>query len=230
VVAKGKSIPEPTDDCFSAKVTGYTTSPDFPVKNAFQPTLKSSYGNTFVTKVGRDGDALIYSTFLGGSVGEYTAGGIALDNHGHAYVTGGTGSPDFPTKNAFQNHLRSAPPFSGYNAFITKFDADGDALVYSTFLGGSFSDIALAIAVDAHHNAYATGVTYSFDFPTKNAFQSSNNAPGESTNAFVTKLDVDGDALVYSTYLGGSGAGMFANDDQGNAIAVDSDDMHMLLA
>ncbi len=201
------------DDDGNAYVTGSTNSTDFPLKNAFQTKNKGTEGffdNAFVTKLGADGDRLIYSTYLGGSGGN--AGfGIATDRWGHAYVTGfSRGSDDFPTtKNAFQRRSRDV---NGGNAFVTKFDRDGDALVYSTYLGGSGGDGAMGIAVDAEGHAYITGYTISSDFPTKNAFQ---KAYGDNEDAFVTKLDRDGDALIYSTYLGGS------NTDSSGAIAVD---------
>jgi hypothetical protein len=196
------------------------SSPDFPTKNAFQPTLGGSF-DAFVTKFDPTGN-LVYSTFLGGShtlpqasVQEAIddGAGIAVDAHGNAYVIGSTQSADFPTKNAFQNTLR------GYSAaFVTKFEVAGNALVYSTYLGGSgnpqlaAADGAYSIAVDAQGNAYVTGFSYSADFPTKNAFQKMLRG---QVDAFVTKLDAAGTALIYSTYLGGSGI------DDGSGIAVD---------
>jgi hypothetical protein len=201
----------------NAYVTGFTASPDFPTKNAFQNKLKDKTGdNAFVTKFNTVGE-LVYSTYLGGSgnplsvpPGDFGVG-IAVDRKGHAYVTGETNSPDFPTKNAFQGTLKS----SSGNAFVTKLDVDGDALVYSTYLGGSqgLENRGNAIAVNAHGNAYVTGFTRSTDFPTKNAFQHMLGGPS-ATNAFLTKFDADGDALVYSTYLGGS------EFDMGHGIAV----------
>jgi len=204
----------------SSYITGRTASSDFPIKNAFQKTLKGSQ-NAFVTKFDPAGCRLLYSTYLGGSF--FDAGlSVAVDAHGDAYVTGSTLSTNFPTKHAFQATLKS----SSGNAFVTKLDADGDSLVYSTYLGGSESsgsevdfsgDLGDGIAVDRYGNAYITGITASPDFPTKNAFQPALGGPLSATNAFVTKLDVDGDALVYSTFLGGSG--FF---DRGSAIAVDA--------
>jgi Beta-propeller repeat len=199
-----------------AYVTGYTASTDFPTKNAFQKTLKSPETNAFVTKLDAAGNELVYSTYLGGSSFDGDQGnGIAVDADDNAYVTGFTLSADFPTKNAFQENLKG-----GRNAFITKLDAAGCALIYSTYLGGSGGDQGNGIAVDADHNAYVTGFTLSADFPTKNAFQNKLKAHcSDCTNAFVTKLDRDGDSLVYSTYLGGASMPDFA--EVGNAIAVD---------
>ena len=148
---------------------------------------------------------LSYSTYLGGSGGGFGngdgGGGIAVDASGSAYVTGITHSPDFPTANPLQPALGTP----GGNAFITKLTADGSALVYSTYLGGSGvnGDTGNAIAVDQYGNAYVTGFTSSADFPTLNAFQPTLGGSG-ATNAFVASLDPTGQQLLYSTYLGGS--------------------------
>jgi len=195
------------DGSGNAYVTGSTGSTDFPTKNAFQPSRARGVVHAFVTKLDAGG-ALAYSTYLGGSGGD-GGSGIAVDGSGNAYVTGTTASTDFPTKNAFQ------PSFAGIsNAFVTKLDAGG-ALAYSTFLagGGDDSGIGYGIAVDGSGNAYVTGTTASTHFPTKNAFQPSHTGPGY--DAYVTKLDTGG-ALAYSTYLSGSGGG-----DTGYGIAVD---------
>ena len=132
-----------------------------------------------------------------------------MDPSGSAYVTGTTTSPDFPTANP----LKSAP--SGFEAFVTKLAPAGNALVYSTYLGGDGLDFGQAIATDASGNAYVTGHTYSSDFPVASPVQSALAASGQS-DAFVTKLDPNGSAFVYSTYLGGSEA------ETGEGIAVDS--------
>jgi photosystem II stability/assembly factor-like uncharacterized protein len=149
---------------------------------------------------------LSYSTYLGGSNLDWGFG-IAVDAAGNAYVTGQTWSTDFPTANPFQTNLKGL-----YNAFVTKLTADGASLVYSTYLGGS-ADRGSGIAVDAAGNAYVTGYTFSDNFPTVNPFQSTLKGP---FNAFVTKLAADGASLVYSTYLGGTGA------DSGSGIALDA--------
>ena len=194
----------------NAYVTGYTRSPDFPVTpGAFQATFSTS-GDAFVTKLNATGTALVYSTYLGGT-GNDDGRGIAVDSSGNAYVTGHTNSTDFPvTPGAFQSAL------SGTNtdAFVTKVNTTGTALVYSTYLGGTGSEQGYGIAVDASGNAYVTGRTYSTNFPvTPGAFQPTFSASGD---AFVTKLNTTGTALVYSTYLGGTGS------EYGNGIAVDA--------
>jgi hypothetical protein len=183
-----------------------------------------------VTKVTADGSALIYSTYLGGTGGEI-GHAIAMDAVGNAYITGDTDSPDFPTVNALQWNYGGTPHLYS-NAFITKLSADGSALVYSTYLGGSGFDVSNGIAVDAQGNAYVMGYTSSPNFPTANALQPVLNARNGRSNAFVAKLTADGSALAYSTYLGGSGSkyGDFgagiAMDAAGNAYVTGATDSH----
>ncbi|MBV9470761.1 MAG: SBBP repeat-containing protein, partial [Abitibacteriaceae bacterium] len=148
---------------------------------------------------------LSYSTYLGGNLADQ-ANAIAVDGAGNAYITGQTDSSNFPTANSTQTFG------GGTDVFVTKLSSTG-ALVYSTFLGGSGSDIGSAIAVDSAGNAYITGQTKSSDFPLANAYQS---LFGGGTDAFVTKLNASGSAPVYSTYLGG------LSNDVGSGIAVDS--------
>jgi len=193
----------------NAYVTGLTNSTDFPTTaGAFQTTIGSTQ-SAFVTKLNPTGSALVYSTYLGGSGGAEGTG-IAVDAAGNAYVTGDTNSTDFPTTaGAFQTTSSG-----GTDAFVTKLNPAGSALVYSTFLGGSSFDQGSGIAVDASGDAYVTGRTFSTDFPTtEDGFQTTF---GGARDAFVTKLNPTGSALVYSSYLGGSSL------DQGSGIAVDA--------
>jgi len=155
--------------------------------------------------------ALAYSTYLGGSQQEQGYA-IAVDSSGNSYVTGYTISKDFPTSYALQASNNSAFLY-GANAFVTKFNADGSALLYSTYLGGSGTASAYGVAVDSSGNAYVTGQTDSTDFPTVSPFQATYAGAQDS---FVTKLNAAGSALVYSTYLGGSG------NDEVYGIAVDA--------
>ncbi len=276
------------DSAGNAYVTGNARSPDFPTtERAFQPTYNGDsghyYGEAFVTKVNPSGTALVYSTFLGGS--DWTYGqGIAVDGMGNAYVTGYTQATNFPTYNAYQlsggafvtklnpsgselvystyitgavigraiavtssgnayvtgqvnsPYSSSLPSFTAtsqflgspanvtfdnVDAFVTEFDPAG-AMVYSVEFGGGGYDAGRGIVVDRQGNAIVAGVTQSADFPTTNAFQASfagdtyNDGGGD--DAFVTKLNASGTALLYSTYLGGSGG------DQANGIAVDTSD------
>jgi len=170
----------------------------------------------FVSKLNSTGSALLFSSYLGGSLSEY-GGAIALDGQGNAYISGDTYSADFPTKTPYQG-TRPGPD----NSFVTKINAAATQIVYSTYLGGTGTDIAYSIAVTSAGSAYVTGVTYSANFPTLNPLQA---AYGGGGDAFVTKLNTAGTGLVYSTYLGGTGFedGMdIAVDTAGNAYVTGS--------
>ncbi len=150
---------------------------------------------------------LDYSTYLGGNGNDF-AGGIAVDAFGSAYVVGTTASLDFPaTSNAVFPSLAGCDPGTNCeDAFIAKIDPSGTGLVYSTYLGGTADDFGTAITVDSSGNAYVTGSTNSSDFPTTpGALQRSCGGTCFNRDGFVTKLDPTGSALLYSTYLGGSG-------------------------
>jgi hypothetical protein len=164
--------------------------------------------------------ALSYSTYLGGSGGDM-AYAITVDTAGNAYVAGEASSTNFPvTPGAFQTTNPAG------SAFVTKLNPTGTALVYSTYLGGSSGATASGLAVDTSGNVYLTGDTGAIDFPvTPGAYQTTNRAAANGdTTAFVTKLNPTGTALLYSTYLGGSGLSTYTpySGDKGNAIAVDA--------
>jgi hypothetical protein len=196
-------------------VTGQTRSPDYPTTSgAFDRTFNGGIADAFVSKLNASGSALAYSTFLGGtdSTDEVDQGlGIAVRN-GTAYVTGESASADFPTTTGAFDRTFNGGTFPG-DAFVTKLNASGSALAYSTFLGGTFTDRGESIAVDGSGRASVTGFTVSTDFPTTSgAFDRTFN--GEQ-DAFVSKLNASGSALAYSTFLGGGNA-----DDAGHGIAV----------
>jgi hypothetical protein len=195
------------DGAGNAYITGSTGSSNFPTQNALQATSGGGSDDAFVAELNATGSALVYSTYLGGNGADWGTG-IAVDGAGNAYITGGTGSTNFPTQNALQ-----AANAGTANAFVSKINAAGTALVYSTYLGGSNYDYASGIALDSAGDAYVTGFTHSSNFPTHNPLQAANAG---SSDAFVAELDAAGTALVYSTYLGGNGA------DWGAGIAVDS--------
>ncbi len=215
------------DSTFHAYITGWTSSPDFPTTaGAFQrvfkaPTHTGDPHDTpglsgFVTKFSADGTTLDYSTFLGGT-GDDVTRAIAVDSSNRAYVTGSAQSPDFPTKaGAFQRTRRGSS-----DAFVTKLQADGAGLIYSTLLGGSGGEGGTSIAVNGAGNAFVTGSTSSSDFPVKNALDATYNG---HTDAFVTKLWATGGGLHFSTYLGGSTGPSATNpgEDVGNAIRLDA--------
>ncbi len=170
--------------------TGTGTCLGFPTLNAFQ-SANNGIENAFVAKLNPSASgaaSLVYSTYLGGNFAD-SGDGIAVDSAGFAYVTGFTESLDFPTVNAFQSSCPSAGGSDGCNAaFVAKLNpsASGAAsLVYSTYLGGDFYDSGSGITVDSSGNAYVTGFTESTNFPTLNAFQSTNNG---GSNAFVAKF------------------------------------------
>ncbi|MHB8654557.1 MAG: beta strand repeat-containing protein [Terriglobia bacterium] len=208
------------DSSGSAYVTGVTNSANFPTTpGAFQPSqpLQSCYSGfycgwtAFVTKLNATGSGLVYSTYLGGQ-GEWNST-IAIDSQGNAYVAGSTQSMNFPLMNSIQGFAPSG------DIFVTKLNPTGSGLVYSTFLGGPSqccgpSSAGEGIAVDSSGNAYVTGYTSSGSFPLVNPIQSTLKS---HWNVIVSKLNATGSALVYSTYLGGSGYA-----DQGSGIAVDS--------
>jgi uncharacterized repeat protein (TIGR02543 family) len=190
----------------TAYVIGKTLSADFPTQNPIQGSHEGGW-DIFIAKVNAAGNALIYSTYLGGSDSD-SGNGIVVDLEGAAYVAGSTSSINFPTQNPIQgNHA------GGYDAVIAKISSSGNALIYSTYLGGSDRDIVSDIAVDSEGAAYVTGSTRSTDFPTQNPIQGSHAG---NYDVVVAKINSSGNALVYSTYLGGSG------DESGEGIAVDS--------
>jgi hypothetical protein len=202
------------DSSENAYITGRTASTDFPTVD---PAYNNNAGgfDAFVTKISASG-SLVYSTYVGGS-GDDSGNAIAVDSNGNAFVAGGTASSNFPTTTgAFHTSLGTGATL---NAFIFELNPAGSSLAYSTYLGGSSSDIASGIAVDSSDDAYVVGTTTSTNFPTTTgAFQTTIKQGGNSgtSNGFVSKLNPAGTALVYSTYLGGG------PNDAANAIAVDN--------
>jgi len=207
-------------------VAGRTNSINFPTTaGAFQRTLKGKH-NGYVTKLNSTGTGLVYSTYLGGSAKD-EIGGLAIDSAGNAYVGGNTSSTDFPTTTgAFQRTCKSCAVLAG---FVAKLNPTGTGLLYSSFLNGSTGSGVTHLAIDGSGNAYVTGLTVDTDFPTKNPIQAAFGGGNLNTcnvtggggplvcgDAFVTKFNSTGTALLYSTYLGGSG------DDTGWGISVDA--------
>jgi hypothetical protein len=197
-------------------LTGRTASLNFrTTAGAFQ-TAKSGPSwttNAFVTKIGPGGGPIIYSTYLGGTGGD-RAYGIAVDSAGNAYITGDTGSSDFPvTPGAFQTSFAGGP--NPGHCFVAGVSANGSSMVYGTFLGGTGTDGGRSIAIDSHGNAVVVGQTASTDFPvTAEALQ--RVFGGGTMDAFLARIDPTGSNLLYSTYYGGGFA------DQAFGVAVDS--------
>jgi len=198
-----------------AYITGETASVNFPTTPGAFQTRYAKNTDVFVTKLNANGSGLVYSTYLGGSNSDYGES-IALDPSGNAYLAGQTLSTDFPTTpGSFQTQCGGGCGASAADAFVTKLNAAGSALVYSTYLGGSRSDQGNGIVLDSSGSAYVVGWTNSTDFPTTAGAAQAPYGGGDE-DAFVAKLNPRGSALVYSTYLGGSG------EEFGYAIAVNS--------
>lgn len=206
------------DPAGNAYVTGKTNSLDFPTVKALQgkcaATQGACAGTAFVSKIAADGSTVLYSTYLGGSGGDIAAA-IAVDAVGNAYITGSTKSPDFPLVHAFQQNLAGKA-----DIFLTKLSPDGSQIVFSTYLGGSDSDQARGVSVDASGNAVIAGWTRSADFPARNPLPStcatSGGGKGCDVDAFIAVVDSKAKSLRFSSSFGGSSA------DVAEAVAVDS--------
>ena len=206
-------------------MTGYSTLSAGVLGGLLNGLLGTGGGNdVFVTKYSANMQSVIYSTYVGGS-GDDRATAIAIDANGNAYVTGSMKSSNFPTASAYQGARDG-----GQDAFVLKLNAAGDAITYSTYLGGSGgSDVGSAIAVDAAGNAYVAGYASSSDFPVTAGAADSTYEGGE---AFVSKLNATGNALLYSSFIGGSASDTgygIAVDGAGNAVVVGETDSNNLL-
>lgn len=218
-IARGIAV----DSLGNTYITGETRSWNFPTTPGGDRSCGNDnaawecrMGDVFVTKLNASGTALVYSRFFGGHYDE-TAGGIAVDRAGYAYITGST-QGDIPVVNAMRPSCRTCPQFP--DAFIAKF-SPGGSVAYSTYLGGIYDDYGRDIAVDRDGNAFVTGTTWSIGsgsgFPLLNAYRDTNP---NGYDAFVAKLAADGSQLRYSSYVGGSGnetAGGITVNESGNA-------------
>ncbi len=189
-------------------VAGSTSSQDFPLAAATQPSFGGGARDGFIAGLDPDGSRLLFSSYVGGSAAD-DANAIAVDGKGNIYLAGTTLSTDFPVLNAFQAKLNG----TASDGFAMKLNSDG--IEYSTYLGGTGTDDATGLAIDAEENAYITGSTTSTNFPRANAAQ--NTYGGSPRDMFVSRLNPDGSALIYSTYIGGS------REDRGQRIAVDGE-------
>ncbi|HVI08016.1 MAG TPA: SBBP repeat-containing protein [Candidatus Binatia bacterium] len=215
-----------TDANGDAYVVGITGSPNFPTTSGAYKTSCGSDSKCngtydgFVSELNPSGNGFVFSSFLGGSAYDYSAG-IALDTTG-IYVSGNTTSTDFPTtkgaaQTTFGGMSSGCVPNNATtcgDVTITKLKTNGSALIYSTYLGGSQDENpGLSMAVDPGGSVYVTGQTASLNFPSVNALLPTYN--GGPTDGFLTKLNPAGSAWVYSTYLGGDGP------DNGSRVALD---------
>jgi len=190
-------------------ITGETQSLNFPTTSVtIEDTHNGGTSDAFLVKVNAAGDTLDFSSYLGGG-GEDIAHDITIDAYNNTYITGETWSSDFLTINAYDSTL-----WGNTDAFITKVNTSGGNLIFSTYLGGNGVDYGYGITVDALNNTYITGKTISSTFPLKDEYKTYSG----DFDAFVTKLNSNGDGLDFSTYLGGTA------EDSGNAIVVDSYD------
>jgi hypothetical protein len=196
-----------------AYVVGATSSTDFPATpGAFDETFNGGFFDGFAARLDRRGAKVQYATYLGGSQDD-EGRGLAVDEGGHAYVAGQTGSADFPsTATAFDRRLNG--PTDG---FVLKLSPDGEDVAYATYVGGDDVELVApqqALAIDQQGNAFVVGATASSDYPTtRGAYAPRLNGPSDT---YVTKLNSRGSGLLYSTFIGG------ASFDDGTAIAVDS--------
>jgi hypothetical protein len=194
-----------TDSSGNTIIAGYTTTLDFgSTSTVFGSAVRTS---AFVAKISASGNQLLFCSYLGGTL-DTRAYALAVDQWSNIYIAGETTSSDFPVYRAIQSQMKG----SG-DAFVAELNPAGNALVFSTFLGGSGVDQAYGIAVSHQGNIYVTGDTSSTDFPTVKPIQP---AAAGGQDAFFAKLGTSGSALLYCTYLGGSG------DEHAAAIAVDS--------
>ena len=217
-----------------AYVAGTTSSPDFPVSAGAFQTSTASQTAAFVTKLNLDGTGIVYSTFLGSPkdgtpAGQVSAAGLALDNFGNAYVAGTTTAYNYPTTaGAFQVKTYVLP--GAGNAYLTKLNSSGSALVYSTYLGGLgeatpggggyTGDSAQAIALDSSGSAYVAGTAVSYNFPIQGGLMQPWDSG--SGSGFLAKFNPSGTALDYSTRIGGdfSTVASLAVDGSGKAFVL----------
>jgi hypothetical protein len=203
------------DTSGNAYIAGWTQSSDFPTTPGAFDRIKNEKKDVFVTKINSAGNGLIYSTYIGG-IDDDEANSLAIDANGNVYITGRTYSFNFPTTpGSIDTSLNGTS-----DAFVTKINAAGTSLIYSTFLGGGGIEWGQGIAIDTGRSAFVTGGTSSADFPTTpTAYDVSYN---DGNDAFVAKINPTGTALSYSTYLAGS-TGESTHSDAGSAITVDKD-------
>jgi|GEM_PF-3614294 hypothetical protein len=200
------------DNSGNAYLAGRTDSSNFPTVNAYQSIFGGNTYDGFLTKMNTEGLGIIFSTFLGGS--DLDSGNdVAIDNAGNVYTTGQTRSTDFPIFNAYQNNIAGI-----IDSYVSKFNSSG-SVIFSTYLGASGSSNTgvsqgEAITVDSVGNIYVTGITKSPNFPLLDPIQ--NSFGGGTYDRFISKFNVTGSNLLFSTYLGGSG------NDQGFGIATDT--------
>jgi hypothetical protein len=184
----------------AAFVSGYTSSIDFPIKNAVQPTM-TGRPDAFLTKLSPAGDQLLFSTYLGGSGREFGKG-VTLDASGNPILVGWTESTDFPLQKPLQSVINGPGPVTALNGFVTKISSAGDKILYSSYFGGGAQSGINSVALDSSGGIYFLGVVSSGGLQVKNPIQSTFG--GGQGNLLIAKLTAAGDSIVYATYLGGT--------------------------
>ena len=191
-------------------VTGYTASANYPTTiGAYDQSHNGSY-DVFVSKLTSDGSTLAWSTFIGGS--SLDAGNsLVVDGSGNVYVAGYTTSANYPTTTGAYDQSHGG----SNEVLVTKLNSNGSSLIWSTFVGGTNSDVCRSLAVDGSGNVYITGGTTSPDYPTTAGAYDQVYGGGATDDVLVTKINSDGASLAWSTYIGGS------NPDYGNSLTLD---------
>jgi hypothetical protein len=187
----------------SVYLTGRTHSHNYPTTEGAYQREATGFGDGFISRLKSDGGSLVYSTYIRGTV----CTSIALDYEKNAYVTGAANSLFVPRPGSYKSHS------SGIDAFLLKLNPGGSDAIFSTFIGGSWNEIATSIKLDGAGRIYLTGRTSSQDFPTTG---NQTRYGGGSSDAFLTVMNSAATNLLFSTYLGGN------FDDQGNSVALDS--------
>jgi hypothetical protein len=195
-------------------IVGRTDSTDYPLANATQGSLTGHF-DVMVTKLAPDAQSLIFSTYFGGS-GEEWATDVAVDSDGNLVVVGRTDSENFPTLNAIQDTYGGGTVDEECDIFLLKLNKNG-ILLFSTYWGGSLDDWSYGVEFDSSKNIIISGGSSSSDFYTLNAHQGS-HSPGTTSDVVVTKFSSNGQTILFSTFLGGSGA------ESGKALAIDNND------
>jgi len=199
------------DDQNQTYITGYTLSSDFPLFNAYDDSRSNI--DVFVTKLNETGNGLIFSTFIGGYDSEHGYD-IAVDSDYNVYICG-LAMPGYPVVNAYQSSHRGG----NYDGFVTKLNASGTGLIFSTYLGGNSDDKLRSIVLDFDDNVYVTGETDSSNYPILNQYQGDQLG----TDVILTKLSSSGSTLEFSTYVGGDAADVaygITLDSQNNPYVV----------
>ncbi len=195
-------------------IAGSSESPEFPTTPGAYDEDHNLSDDVFVLKLNPEGSQLLYSTFVGGDGNDYGLA-LAVDEEGCAYVTGRTGSEDFPTTQGCFDPDFNREDGVGYDAYVFKLSANGSELLYSSFLGGEGDEAGTGIALDEEENAYLTGHTSSHDFPTTPGCFDDSYGENGVEDIFVLKMNSEGSDILYSTFLGSSGV------DEGKDIVVD---------